>query len=966
MSSKRNQLNAEQLRAVKYGDGPLLIVAGAGTGKTTVITRRLAWLIEEKKAAPDEILALTFTDKAAGEMEERVDVLLPYGYVDLWISTFHAFGERVLKDHALDMGLDPGFQILTQPDQWMLIRQNLGRFGLQYYRPLGNPTRFITALVKHFSRLKDEHIEPEEYVAFAEKLANQFADADDDKKEEAAKTLELAKAYATYQGILHEQGLLDFGDLVLYALKLFQTRKSVLEKYRRQFKYVLVDEFQDTNFAQYELVKLLAGERANITVCGDDDQSVYKFRGASVSNILQFKKDYPRAREVVLVQNYRNKQNILDLSYEFIQLNNPNRLEAQLKDSTSNEGGDLQPISKKLLSRREGQAAIEHIHAESRDREVAAVVKKIVSLQKKHQASWNDFAILVRANDMADPFISALNAQGLPYQFIASKGLFQRPEIIDLVSYLKLLDNYHESNAAYRILSLEVFGIPVMDITKILHHAGRKSVSVFEAMQEVNLLGVEKETKSALEQILKMIREHTELTRFKTAGQILYRFVTESGYMERLTKKETLANAERILNINRFFKKIADFESKNDDRSVKNFMVELNTMLEIGQDPAPSSIVEGPESIKIMTIHGAKGLEFPYVFIVHLVDKRFPTIERREELRIPDQLVKEIVPSGDVHLQEERRLFYVAVTRARDGLFFTTADDYGGQRKKKLSRFLKEIAYEKYVKSVGIKKAPGLDYPDESKTQPRNKKLRYELPRHLSFTQLKAFWTCPYQYRFMFVLKVPQAPKHTFSFGKSIHNTLHQFFQLVQRGEQSDWAAMKKLYEANWIDEWYESPEHMAERKAQGLKALRTYFDSHDGKFPKPLYLEKGFVIKVDQQSIRGVIDRVDEFADQSVEVIDYKTGKKPQSKKVDNPEQLLIYAMAVSETLKRKPARLTYHYLEDNQKVSFKPTDETISKVREKISQTAKELPKSDFRPTPGFHCKFCDFKDICEYRQV
>ncbi len=949
------QLNTEQKMAVEFGDGPLLIVAGAGTGKTTVITERLGWLIRQKKASPDEILALTFTEKTASEMEERVDKLMPYGYLDLWISTFHSFGERVLKDHALDLGLDPGFKILTTPNQWFLVRQNLDRFKLHYYKPLGNPTRFIYALVQHFSRLKDENVEPQDYLNYAEKNLAENTGAEPDKKESAEKILEAAQAYDLYQKILLEQGNLDFGDLIINTLKLFKTRQTVLEKYRRQFKYLLVDEFQDTNHAQYELLKLLAHPGNNLTVCGDDDQSIYKFRGASISNILMFKNDFPETQEVVLLKNYRNQQNILDLSHDFIQLNNPNRLEAQLKDK----------ISKKLSARTKGMAEIAQIHSETLDREVISVVKKIVKLKEEKKLNWNDFAILVRANDAAEPFVTALNAQGLPYQFISAKGLFQKPEIVDLIAYLRLLDNYHESSAVYRILSLKVFNIPIEDIVKLLHYANRKSISLYESLSQAQLLGLKPESKKKIDKLLALITRHYELTRTKSVGQVLYRFVKESGYLEKLTKKETLDNAEKIINLNKFFNKIAEFESQNDEKSVKNFMAELKIMLEIGEDPSPAVMLEGPEAIKIMTVHSAKGLEFTYVFIVNLVDKRFPTVERREQIEIPDALVKEIVPTGDIHLQEERRLFYVAMTRAKHGLYFTSADNYGGQRKKKTSRFMKEIDYDKYVKLVKPKTDGGVNYIEEDE-RIKSQVIKYELPRYFSFTQLKAFWTCPYQYRFMFILKVPPEPKHTFSFGKSIHKTLYDFFTLVQRGNKHDWDVLKQLYEKNWIDEWYESSSHMAERKEQGLASLKIYYEKYAQKLPKPLYLEKGFVIKIGEHSVRGVIDRVDELPDGNVEIIDYKTGKKPQSKKVDNPEQLIIYALAATDTMKKKPIKLSYHYLDDNAQVSFSASEEAVEKVKEKILSTIKEIKTSKFRPTPGYHCQYCDFRDICEYRQV
>ena len=269
-----------------------------------------------------------------------MDKLLPMGYVDLWVSTFHSFCERILRDHALDIGLSPDFTLLDETDQAILMREHLEQFDLSYYRPLGNPTKFVSSLIKHFSRCKDEAIRPEEYLKYAEKLRldldqvhgrkKHSQDEDKDEIVEVDRINEIANAYHTYQQLLFQKGSLDFGDLITQTLYLFQQRPKILERYRKQFEYILVDEFQDTNWAQYELVKLLAAPQNNLTVVGDDDQSIYKFRGASVANILAFKTDFPKAKEVVLTQNYRSTQNILDLAYDFIQANNPNRLEVQL------------------------------------------------------------------------------------------------------------------------------------------------------------------------------------------------------------------------------------------------------------------------------------------------------------------------------------------------------------------------------------------------------------------------------------------------------------------------------------------------------------------------------------------------------------------------------------------------------------------------------------------------------------
>src|SRR3990167_1072080 len=335
-----SKLNKEQKEAVVYEKGPLVIVAGAGTGKTTVITQRIAYLIDKGLAKPEEILAVTFTDKAAGELEERVDRLLPLGYVDLWVSTFHAFCERILRDHALDIGLPADFKVLNPTSGWLLIRQNLDKFDLDYYKPLGNPTKFIQALIAHFSHCKDQGIYPDDYLEYAEKLKTR-----DDAPEtsEVERIKEVASTYHVYQRLLLENSFLDFGDLINYCLKLFKKRPLILKKYREKFKYILVDEFQDTNWSQYELIKLLAEPKNNLTVCADDDQAIYRWRGASFSNIIQFKKDFPDAEQISLIQNYRSTQDILDLSYKFIKANDPDRLECVNKISKKLEANNAGP-----------------------------------------------------------------------------------------------------------------------------------------------------------------------------------------------------------------------------------------------------------------------------------------------------------------------------------------------------------------------------------------------------------------------------------------------------------------------------------------------------------------------------------------------------------------------------------------------------------------------------------------------
>ena len=444
--AEEKKLNKEQKEAVEFESGPLLIIAGAGTGKTTVVTERIKRLIGKGLAKPQEILALTFTEKAAREMETRVDLTMPYGYTQMWIMTFHSFCDKVLRDSALNIGLDPRYRLLTEADSTALVRRNLFKFELDYFRPLGNPTKFISGLLQHFSRLQDEDIEPTEYFRWVQtqklKLKNQNHNSKvkTDELIEIEKWFELAGAYRAYSELKVKESVMDFGDLVTKAVKLFRDRPNVLKEYQGKFKYLLVDEYQDTNISQNELVKLLAGKEGNITVVADDDQAIYRWRGAAVSNIIQFRKSFPETRVITLTKNYRSSQVILDKAYALIQNNNPDRLEV------------VERVDKKLVSQLGSNGeAIKFIHTDRVENEAEEVSKEIKKLINEEKYDYKDFAVLVRANNHADAFIRAFSRFGIPYQFLGPGRLFKQPEIVDLISYLRVLYNFEDSGSLYRV-----------------------------------------------------------------------------------------------------------------------------------------------------------------------------------------------------------------------------------------------------------------------------------------------------------------------------------------------------------------------------------------------------------------------------------------------------------------------------------------------------------------------------------
>ncbi len=960
---EERQLNQEQKEAVEYGDGPLLIIAGAGTGKTTVVTERIKYLISSGKAHPQEILGLTFTEKASREMEERIDVALPYGTTQMWISTFHAFCDRVMRNEAINIGLDPGFRLMTEAETILFFRKNLFKFELKYFRPLGNPTKFISGMLQHFSRLKDEDVTPAQYFAW---VNDQFPISNDqsnpkskiqnpiENNGEIAKYLELAKAYRTYEELKVKEGVADYSDLISNTLKLFRTRKHILKRYQDQFKYVLIDEFQDTNFAQNEMAILLAGERKNITVVGDDDQAIYRWRGAAISNIIQFRKQFPKAKIIVLTKNYRSTKEILDRSYDLVNNNNPDRLEVAEK------------IDKKLESvRRINGEKVEVIYAERVENEAEEVARTIKTLNFKLKNEWKDFAILVRANNHAEPFVRALAHSGIPYQFLGPGQLFRQPEVKDLIAYLKVLYNFEDSIAMYRVLVADWLGISARDVAALLIHAKKYGQSVFEACESMA-------TSDQITKLVDMIHRHLGLIKKETAGQILYYFLQDTGLLQQLTVYKTVKEEKVANNIAKFFNKLKTYEIEHEDASIYAVVDWIDMSMNLGESPLATDMdwTEN-NAVNILTIHSAKGLEFPIVFLVNLVAARFPTTERKEQIPIPDQLIKEILPTGDFHMQEERRLFYVGMTRARDHLYFTAAKYYGeGKREKKPSPFITEAMGEgmSNVKfPISNENKQQLTLLDWEKTEEKEKQIVRQPVTYLSYSQLSTFETCPLQYKYRYILRIPVPPSAALTFGDTMHKTIKAFYELVKQDMHPTKDTLVRLLDDYWNSVGYGDKGYEEKMKKQGVKLLTEFYEKGYDPTRIPTDLEQPFKIKITPTlKLGGKIDRVDTLTDGKIEIIDYKTGQAPKGRDVTQDLQLTVYALAATDDgiYKKPPEKVivSFYFFEGQEKISATRSQEQLSKATEEIAKKADEISRSDFKPTPGKHCDFCEFRLICE----
>ena len=940
-------LNQEQKQAVTHKKGPLLIVAGAGTGKTKVITERMVYLVLSKTTQPSEILALTFTEKAANEMLERVDLAMPLGYEEIWISTFHSFCDRILREEGLAIGLNTKYRILSEAETWHFIRKNLYQFNLEYYRPLSDPTQFIYALLTLFNRAKDNDVTVEEFLAFSKQT-----ESDSQDSEEIKRVKELATAYQTYQDLLLKENSLDFGDLQSFTLRLLRTRKGIRERYQKKFKYILVDEFQDTNYAQNELLKLLIGKEKNITVCGDDDQSIYKFRGASITNILQFKRSYPECEIVVLTKNYRSPQVLLDDAYQLIRNNNPDRLEVK-------EG-----INKRLVSTspKTTEDVIEFRRFEMPEDEAEWVSKKIDALHKR-RVSYQEVAVLARNNDHLNPFIASFRYHNIPYRFVGNRGLYEQEEIRDLIAYLKVLSNPSDDVGLFALLSLPLFKIEIKDLLPLLNFAKRYNEHLYPIIRDP--LSLEKnfilssDTKKNLRRITNFLDSEINTINRKSASQILKDFLEESGYLKNLLAVETVENVRKIQNINLFFKKILEFEAASSNATVLALVEYLDLMLAAGESPAQAEI-EDVEVVNLSTVHSAKGLEFPFVFIVELVEGRFPFPFRREEISLPDPLIKEEIPPGDMHLQEERRLFYVGMTRAKKGLWLTASSSYTPAKIWRTSRFVKEalgeVTQETQAKLPIV--AP-LFLPREEE------KYFFDLPvtiREFSYTQLKNYEYCPFFYKLKYLIGVPELPKAGYSFGQTIHRTLKDFYSLVRNKKEVSKEKLLTLYERNWLREGYITKEQEEEQKIKGKRSLESFYESQESDFGNPLYLEQFFKVRIGDIFLRGQIDRIDILDDGEYEVIDYKSGNPPARKNITSEEQLTIYALACKEVLNFFPKILSFYYLGTNEKLSAarKPAD--LEQIKEKILLTISKIKKREFPPLGDKRkCKMCSYRLIC-----
>jgi DNA helicase-2/ATP-dependent DNA helicase PcrA len=971
-------LNDEQRRAVEHGEGPLLVVAGAGTGKTRVITERIRKLLEsDPELSGENILALTFTDKAAGEMKHRVVKAIGERAEGVWVSTFHKFClEKILR--AANSEIEP----LEDTDHHILLRRHISELELKLFRRLQEPGEFLDDFVKFFSRCQDELVTPDKYQEYADGLRRKFEkdkkslepDARAIAEEMVARQEELARVYRVSERLLRERNLSTFGAQLLQAAELLRGDTALLQRMREQFRYILVDEFQDTNIAQLELLWLLAEDRRNIMAVGDHNQAIYRFRGASYGSFTIFLQRFCGIREpklgpatkkhlATLSQNYRSTKRILNVADAVIR---------------NNEQSPLLPLNKLTTENREGEK-IRVVEFGAPAEEAWWVAGELDRLHEAG-AAWHDMAVLYRKHTHRESLLDALRRKSIPF-VIKKFSILSSTLVRDLLAWLRVIGEPGDNVACARVLAAPYWGLEPRDLVRLAERA-------------------EKNHRRSLSDELETARGEAPFTR---AGVRLGEFVEQLNKLRqnarRMSTTELLDELIGALGLaplpseidrhylERFVKFVKEWERKSEGKRLRDFLEYLYYFAEAHGDIHLETELSD-DAVQLMTVHSAKGLEYPHVFVLRLTKSDFPSGQRRPVFEFPAELMKEEKPEGDFHIQEERRLFYVALTRARQRLTLSTVVN----KRKRPSPFLEDFLQEpKIQKFDAVQTSPKVDVPAVEETTgslpdsasggqlfgPASEEARaysriavwakaFHPPRpeplQLSASAIDAYDRCPMKYMFQYHWSIRGGPHAAMTFGNVMHTTIKEFVAETQKKKSVPFGDVLAIYDREWYSAGFADEYMEKEYRLEGRKQLEAFHRSTMAARADVMFQEKAFELPLEHEVvITGRMDQVNRMGKDEVEIIDYKTGRPRDAKKAAEDLQLSIYALAAREVLELTPSKLVFYNLMTNEPVATTRDAKTLKATKEKITEVADLIRAGEFPAKPGFVCGFCDFKPIC-----
>lgn len=935
LEDEYKRLNKAQREAVDQTEGPVLVVAGAGTGKTRVIVERISKLIDGG-VDPSSILALTFTEKAAGEMLDRINAGKTGVSLDTTVATFNRFGNNLLEEYGAEYGLGR-LKLLGDTGQLVFLREHLDDFNLDYFSPVSSPDSQLEVLARYISLLKQQLVTPEQYKKYADKLPQK----NPEESLERQKHQELAEFFDAYLKLCRSEQVIDYDDQIYLAIEMLEGRPNILKALRERYRYTMVDEFQDTNPMQSRLVDLLAGSSQNIMVVGDDDQSIYGWRGATLANILDFKKRYPKAAEVTLIENYRSTQQILDAAYRLIQFNNPNRLE------------EINKINKRLHAQSKGSNLVLQ-HFMDYDGELTWIARDI-SRRLKAGEDPGSIAVLSRRNSGVDMIHEALELYDIPHRTAGiNKDVYAQPGVKQLIEGLKCIADPLDNTALFHTLSGPLFGLEVSKLATLSGQANRRH----QPLSRV----IEQDGSTEARQALSQINKWRESAQEQGVVYVAYKLMDESGWMQRIYKRaedpEVVREARAF---DKFFRTLKEFERIAGAASVQQYVVNLPTLQAAGNNFDDGTLDIADDQVNILSIHRAKGLEWRTVYITDCTEGSFPLKNFGSGLKLPMEL--QANPSeADEHMAEERRLMYVAATRAKQELVLTYSDRHGSGTQRKPSRFLTElIGHEPSLEVINESVQTNLSIfapstaPD---TAALPEKIYHDDRIHLNVSEIETWLRCPQDFYYRYVLSMPLQPAPQLEYGSLIHSVIEQ----IHKGRASNnIPSLDQLI--NEVSRelprtGYVSRKSRERHHAQALKTVKAVYDRFIGD-NLPIETEWPFTLEVADLplTITGKIDAVYEL-DDGVEIRDFKTGtsvKTPEQAKsrVSGSQQLTLYALAWKNLRGNLPAKLTLDYVETGQTSSVKKQQRSLDSLETKLDAMVKQLLAGQY--PPGRDHTFC-----------
>ena len=937
MKTSSEELNEAQKLAVDHDDGPAIVVAGAGTGKTRVIVERIARLIKSG-VKPNSIVALTFTEKAAQEMLDRTNELRGSYSTDLNISTFNAFGQELLREFSVDIGLGTSLRLVGDIGKVVLLRDHLDELGLDYFSPVSSPDGQLAQIAEYFSKLKQQLVKPSEYTDYA----NSLPETDEGDKLEKLKHQELATAFGKYIEIARSKSIVDYDDQIYLVVELLESRPNILKKLQERYQYLLVDEFQDTNPMQSRLIDLLAGKHKNVMVVGDDDQSIYGWRGATLANILEFTKRYPKAKEITLIKNYRSGQHILDTSYKLIQNNNPDRLEI------------INNLDKKLVALEKGKQPKLNQFGNF-EAELDWVARDI---EKRIEGGTDPGQIAVlarRARGGVNRVHAALELRGVEHNVLGvTSNLYQQPLVVTMIEALKASTDPRDNMAIYHTLGGPLFNLDTRMLGKIASVARKQFITFEEALD----VGEHKEIIDSLE-IVKSWQNEANKT---SVGSLSYRIIEETGLKDRLidAAEESEEDALAAQALFQWFSTLRSFEEVSDSPSALSYLDSFETIKAEGQTLEDDTSLINADKPTIMTVHKAKGLEWEVVYIVDCTEYSFPLKNRSSSLVVPDELSK--TSSADDHYNEERRLMYVAATRAKKQLLFSYSSTHTGVTKRKPSRFLlemfddvKESKEAASPQSLNLFEVPG----DSNKKLGLPSSMKSGENLVLSASQANDYFRCPLDFKYRHILGVPPPPSPHAFVGTIFHGYMQQINEAKIKGlTPPSIDSLIEQLEEDWPKEGYLSSKQRDRALETAKKSLKTTYKRVVDE-PVPVAVEEPFKVHIPKSKLilKGRIDVVMPVAD-GVEIRDYKTSTSATSperakRATSGSKQLDMYALAWRIQNDEMPKLVSLDFVQTNQIGSVKKQPKTLDNLEVKLAEMAEKILAGEFEP--GYDHSYC-----------